>query len=662
VTPGVSLERVDFEYKVEQDGGERLRGVAASTGLARGPARLVSNDGDFDKMRAGDVLVCRSSTLSWVPLFTMAAAVVTEIGGSLSHAAVVAREFGVPAVVAVDGALSTLTDGEPLEVDGSAGIVRRLFPVAWSDPEDAKLVWRRDDAHHTGVITPLAIESTRNGPGYGVRRRDEKLGPPALMRFEAFNGRIYTSTKALRPPDEMAEHQRVALARRQRLARRIRRDWDERYLPELDEIYAGMGAIDPERLSRDEAVAAWDDLWKRHRRAWTIHMLVTAGSYTVMDELSRTYTELVGGPAADAFALTQGLAPTLQRLDKDLHDLAVHARRSPEVAAAVARGASLDEVRAIDAAFGKAVETFLAVHGDAGQSREGIGAPSWSDDPALLLGTIAPRIAHGGEDPDVRGARLRRNADGIAARVREALATRPADLARFEEVLAAARSAGPLTEEHNYWLDRRNQAFMGRAVRRFGARLVRDGVLRAADEIVLLYVGEIRDALAAPRDLAELIAERRAEQDRWRSMEAPETVGGPAAAASLASGTTMVAMSHLLFKARQDDPNRILRGAGASAGIARGPARLVRSLDEFAKFRGGDVLVCQSSNVSWIPLFVSASAVVTETGGALSHAAVVAREFGVPAVVGTGVALSTLVDGEPLEVDGTAGTVRRLEA
>ena len=74
------------------------------------------------------------------------------------------------------------------------------------------------------------------------------------------------------------------------------------------------------------------------------------------------------------------------------------------------------------------------------------------------------------------------------------------------------------------------------------------------------------------------------------------------------------------------------------------------------------MLVCQASNVSWGPLFSSAAAVVTEVGGALSHAAVVAREVGVPAVVGTGVALSTLVDGEPLEVDGSEGIVRRLSA
>ena len=121
-------------------------------------------------------------------------------------------------------------------------------------------------------------------------------------------------------------------------------------------------------------------------------------------------------------------------------------------------------------------------------------------------------------------------------------------------------------------------------------------------------------------------------------------------------------MGHLLYRADQDDPSRALRGAPASAGVARGPARLVRNLEEFAKFHRGDVLVCQSSNVSWIPLFTSAAAVVTEVGGPLSHAAVVAREFGIPAVVGTSIALSTLVDGEPLEVDGSTGIVRRLSA
>jgi rifampicin phosphotransferase len=189
---------------------------------------------------------------------------------------------------------------------------------------------------------------------------------------------------------------------------------------------------------------------------------------------------------------------------------------------------------------------------------------------------------------------------------------------------------------------------------------VRDGALRDREEIFLLYLGEVRDALRAPRDLSALIAERQAQQEQWRRLEPPETMGGQNA--TQPAGAKGAAIWHLLYRMEQDDPSRALRGAPASAGVARGPARLVRNLEEFAKFQRGDVLVCQSSNVSWIPLFTSAAAVVTEVGGPLSHAAVVAREFGIPAVVGTSVALSTLVDGEPLEVDGSAGIVRRLSA
>jgi pyruvate,water dikinase len=658
VTPGVALERVDFEYEVPQEDRYTLRGVAASAGFARGTARLVTGDEDFAKMRRGDVLVCRQSTVSWVPLFTLAAAVVTELGGSLAHAAVVAREFGVPCVVAVGGALSTLADGEPLEVNASAGTVRRLFPVTWREAEDAKIMWRRDDAHVTQVITPLGIEYTRLGADYGMRRRDEELGSPVLMRLESFNGRNYSGSKALRPPDEFAAHQKVALLKRRSLARRMRRDWDERYLPELNEHYAWMRALSLDGLTGEEAASTWDDLWRRHRRAWRIHMLVTAGAYAVMDELTETCQGLVGGSQPDALTLTQGLALTLQQLERDLHALTEAARTSPIVAEAIGRGASFDELRTCDTTFARKADEFLRIHGEAGASGDHFGSVAWADDPTLLVRAIAQRLLTPAVDPEVRRAALRARADEVAASARKALANRPEDLARFEEVLAAACATGPLTEEHNYWLDRRNHANVGRAVRMFGARLVRDGVICDREEVFLLYVDDVRDALRRPRDLRALIAEREKEQAEWRRMEAPETIGQQDAAGPLKSTPVW----HLLYREVQDDPSRALRGAPASAGVARGPARLVRNLEEFAKFQRGDVLVCQSSNVSWIPLFVSAAAVVTEVGGPLSHAAVVAREFGIPAVVGTSVALSTLVDGEPLEVDGSAGIVRRLSA
>jgi pyruvate,water dikinase len=94
--------------------------------------------------------------------------------------------------------------------------------------------------------------------------------------------------------------------------------------------------------------------------------------------------------------------------------------------------------------------------------------------------------------------------------------------------------------------------------------------------------------------------------------------------------------------------------------VVRGPARVTLSQDDFDRIQPGDVIVCPSSNPSWVPVFTIAGGLVTNTGGVLSHAAVVAREFGLPAVVGTTDATTRIADGRLVEIDGTAGTVRLL--
>ncbi|GAA2184721.1 PEP/pyruvate-binding domain-containing protein [Micromonospora lupini] len=103
-----------------------LTGTPGSDAVATGPARVVRGPADFARVRPGDVLVCRTTDPSWTPLFGVVAAVVTEIGGLLSHAAIVAREQGIPAVLAIPGATTALRDGTLLRVDGSAGTVDRL--------------------------------------------------------------------------------------------------------------------------------------------------------------------------------------------------------------------------------------------------------------------------------------------------------------------------------------------------------------------------------------------------------------------------------------------------------------------------------------------------------------------------------------------------------
>jgi pyruvate,water dikinase len=107
-------------------GGDILRGLPASPGIVEGRARVLLGPEAMGDLQVGEILVVRTTDVGWTPLFLLAAGVVTELGGSLSHAAVVAREFGVPSVVNVEGATRAIRTGDLVRVDGGTGVVERV--------------------------------------------------------------------------------------------------------------------------------------------------------------------------------------------------------------------------------------------------------------------------------------------------------------------------------------------------------------------------------------------------------------------------------------------------------------------------------------------------------------------------------------------------------
>jgi phosphohistidine swiveling domain-containing protein len=564
-------------------------------------------------------------------------------------------ESGVPVDVEcafADGSLYLL-QSRPITT------LRESFPVRWVDPADAELTWQQEDAHMAEARPPLSSDYSLHGPQVGLNKRSESLDGPTRVRYQVFNCYMYFAQREVVPSDRVAETGRRALGIARRQARELRHTWDAEYLPSVHAHYEAIDALEPARLDRAAAVAAWDDLWQRVNAIWITHMKVTGPAYSVLDELGEVYAALTGRAASEAQALVQGRADTLQAMERGIHDIVAAIRARSAVAAAIERGEgrSLDAIAPVSGgdAVVAAIQAFLAEYGDAGQLALDLRTPSWSDDPGLLIADIARRMRGTHEDPELRRARLLGASAEIEDRVRAQLRDRPEDLAGFDEVVATARAAGPLTEEHNFWIDRKVGAYVRRAVLRFGARLVANGTIATADDIFYLWVAETRDALRDPRDLRALVVERRRELRSAERLRAPKTIGK----APPATAGPPLSAANLQFKMTQTRTD-ILTGVPASAGVGRGPVRLVRDPSRFDRFERGDVLVCTSSNVSWIPLFTIAAAVIADVGGVLSHAAVVAREFGVPAVVGTGSALDLLVEGELVEVDGSAGTVRRV--
>ncbi len=262
------------------------------------------------------------------------------------------------------------------------------------------------------------------------------------------------------------------------------------------------------------------------------------------------------------------------------------------------------------------VETF----GHRGPAELEMRSASYADDPELLLRIIAKA-----SDTPLRSQ---------ASRPPIALRARPVAMLAAHQVRDREIRRDRVVRAN--WLLRN-------LLRELGRRLVASGVLEAPDDVFYLLVDEL-DAL--PDDPAAVVARRRAEQHRLAAITAPAVFSGQWRPAPVAASVL--------------NPGQTLTGAGVSGGRVRGRVRIVGP-DTIDNLEAGEILVAEVTDVGYTAAFSYAGAVVTELGGPMSHAAVVAREFGIPCVVDVHGATRRLPPGALIEVDGTAGTIRVLE-
>jgi pyruvate,water dikinase len=187
---------------------------------------------------------------------------------------------------------------------------------------------------------------------------------------------------------------------------------------------------------------------------------------------------------------------------------------------------------------------------------------------------------------------------------------------------------------------------------RIGRRLATAGVIDEPLDVLFLSRDEVEASLRLPTNRRVEVADRRTIHRRQAAVTPPSSVGR--------APNPDQEMDRFDGSRYDPEPDGRLRGTGASAGVVCGTARVVLGPADFAKVQPGDIIVAPSSNPSWVPLFAVAGGLLTNTGGVMSHAAVVAREFALPAVVGLGDATTRVPDGSTVELDGATGYVRIL--
>ena len=418
-------------------------------------------------------------------------------------------------------------------------------------------------------------------------------------------------------------------------------DWYGRELPRFQGEIERFGRVEPAALD-DAALVA-------HVQAIVAALYRTAGPrwFALAGALLRALPALVWIRWASrrpdlqriGFDLLAGLPTVTNRINAELADLAADVQETPalrQLWATTGPAALLDALathpQPAVRAFGDRLVSFLRRWGLRESRGLSVRLPPWEAQPERVVALIGALAAGPAPAPPTEVYALRQRAqeaiDRAAARV-------PAPLrGLLRRSLPALRTALRLREDSHYYLF----ALAGvarRSLVELGRRWQQAGRLKTDDEIFLLRLAETAAAVRGDLDVAATVGARRpvwaAARRRWREWQTVATPSG-------------------------DD----LRGVGASPGRAEGAARIILDPASFGQLRPGEVLIAPATGPAWTPLFRTAAAVVTETGATMSHAAIVAREYGLPCVVAIPGVTNAFRNGELVLVDGSTGIVRRL--
>ena len=242
---------------------------------------------------------------------------------------------------------------------------------------------------------------------------------------------------------------------------------------------------------------------------------------------------------------------------------------------------------------------------------------------------------------------------------------------KLENAVQLAVRMMPLTPDHHFYIDQGTFARLRLVLLAVGRKIVEEGLLPVAEDIMFLEYEQLRAYVANPKtaengdgyDGTATIKQARREYDSAHTIRPRDWVG------TVTQWSMYEEPYHTLWgwperferaqKAENLPPDEV-RGLPAAAGIAEGTARIVLSSDDFDQVQNGEIMVCQMTNPAWVVVFSKIKAAVTDTGGVLSHTAIVAREFGIPAVVGSSDATQKIETGDRIRVNGSTGLVEIL--
>ena len=560
------------------------------------------------------------------------------------------------------------------------------FPIEWDEGEK-ELFWIFDDLHCPNPLSPLFFDI--GGWWLSCDHMFRRFGTPFACDWiaKSINGYLYTAAV----PADASIHSE-ATEYNSRYVPRVPRDpahaekigaylgwalphyaenfldwWRDRLRPEIERNFEYLDGYDMEGASLVELAVLLEDAIDIHDRHWKIHWMLNFAQFSSTVGLNATIGEIKGEVDPNLGGRLQSSVDdrnwdSIEALwqmkeeikgDKELDDAFRHRGETAKDVLGALEGSERGRQF-----LAERVEPYQQEFGYRAIWSHEFAFPTWKETKTPTIEALRGYVETDYDYPATIAA-VKEDLEAAVAELMDGVEGE--DRERLQAALDLSLRMNPLTPDHHFYIDQGTNARLRILAVAIGRKLVEAGLLDDPEDVIYLKYNELRVFMANPDsiDARSLVSDRRDERERAYTIRPREWVG---TATQTALDFPYNALWGFPEKFYREAPKTTgdLQGLAASPGIAEGTARYVGSLDDFDQVQKGEILICQMTNPAWVVLFTKIAGLVTDAGGAVSHPAVVAREFGIPAVVGTSNATERIKTGDRVRVNGATGVVEIL--
>jgi phosphohistidine swiveling domain-containing protein len=560
------------------------------------------------------------------------------------------------------------------------------FPIEWDEGEK-ELFWIFDDLHCPNPLSPLFFDI--GGWWLTCDHMFRRFGTPFACDWiaKSINGYLYTAAV----PADASIHAE-ATEYNSRYVPRVPRDpahaekigaylgwalphyaenfldwWRDRLRPEIERNFEYLDGYDMEGASLVEVAVLLEDAIDIHDRHWKIHWMLNFAQFSSTVGLNATIGEIkgevdpnLGGRLQSSiddrnWDSIEGLWQMKEEIkgDKELDEAFRHRGETAKDVLGALEGSERGRQFLTER-----VEPYQQEFGYHAIWSHEFAFPTWKETKTPTIEALRGYVETDYDYPATIAA-VKKDLEAAVAELMDGVEGE--DRERLQAALDLSLRMNPLTPDHHFYIDQGTNARLRIIAVAIGRKLVEAGLLDDPEDVIYLKYNELRVFMANPDSIEarSLVSDRRDEHEHAYTIRPREWVG---TATQTALDFPYNALWGFPEKFYREAPETTgdLQGLAASPGIAEGTARYVGSLDDFDQVQKGEILICQMTNPAWVVLFTKIAGLVTDAGGAVSHPAVVAREFGIPAVVGTSNATERIKTGDRVRVNGATGVVEIL--